>query len=68
MIQVQVFTPTEQGAATALGIADDVATALRGVTVSGVVLKAASVIPIGRDGVDFFQVNINVPFRYDLIA
>jgi hypothetical protein len=68
VIQVQVFTPTEQGAATALGIADDVATALRGVTVSGVVLKAASVIPIGRDGVDFFQVNINVPFRYDLIA
>ena len=68
LIQVQVFTPTEQGATLALQIADDVATALRGVTVSGVVFRAASVIPVGRDAQQLFQVNVNVPYRYDLTA
>jgi len=69
IVQVQVFTPTEQGANTALAIADDVATALRGITVSGVILRAASVSPVGRIGDSaWFQVNVNVPFRYDMTA
>ena len=69
LILVQVFTPTDVGANTAIAIADDVGTALRGVTISGVVFKASSVIPIGReDDEPFYQVNITTPFRYDLMA
>jgi hypothetical protein len=69
LIQVQVFVPSNQGAVLVLGIADDVASALRGVTVSGVVFRAASVIPVGRGGDEvWYQVNVNVPFRYDLTA
>jgi hypothetical protein len=68
-ILVQVFTPTDEGANTALAIADDVGTALRGITISGVVFKASSVVPVGREGDDpYYQVNINTPFRYDLMA
>ena len=60
---------TDVGANTAIAIADDVGTALRGVTISGVVFKASSVIPIGReDDEPFYQVNITTPFRYDLMA
>lgn len=66
---MQVFTPTDEGANTALAIADDVGTALRGITISGVVFKASSVVPVGREGDDpYYQVNINTPFRYDLMA
>jgi hypothetical protein len=64
LVAVQIFTPADGGANTALAIADDVATALRGVTTSGVVLKAASIQPVGRDGA-FYQVNVTVPFRFD---
>ena len=66
VITVQVFTPTEKGAEMGLSIADDVAAIFRGLTVSGVVMKAGSVVPIGREDEEpFYQVNVDVPFRYD---
>ena len=64
---VQIFAPAERGGNTALAIADDVAGAMRGVTSSGVLLQAASIYPVGRDGA-FWQVNVNVPFRFDVEA
>lgn len=68
-VQVQVFAPLGAGANTALAVADDVATALRGASTGGVVLQAASVRPIGRDpDGEFYQVNVIVPFRVDLVA
>lgn len=67
VIFVQVFTPTGAGLNTALGIADDVAAALRGVSVSGVVLRAASVQPLGRDA-GWEQVNVSCPYRFDMTA
>lgn len=66
IVSVQVFTPLNAGQTTALEISDDVATTLRGITVSGVILKAATINPIGReDDEAWLQVNIDVPFRYD---
>ena len=66
VITVQVFTPTEEGSEMGLAVADDIATIFRGVTVSGVVLQAGSVIPLGRTNEEpYYQVNVEVPFRYD---
>ncbi|MDP6698086.1 MAG: phage tail terminator-like protein [Candidatus Latescibacteria bacterium] len=64
VLWVQVFTELNQGNKLALQIADDVATALRGVTVSGVVLLATSINEVGRSG-PWYQVNANTRFRYD---
>ena len=66
---VQVFAPSGSGLGTAaaLEVADDVAVALEGVTVGGVVLRAASINPVGRDGA-WFQVNVQVPFQFDRTA
>ena len=69
VVVVQVFTPLGKGAAMALAIADDVATAFRGVTASGVVLRAPTVRPIGTDAEGaFWQCNIETPYRYDQTA
>ena len=67
VIYAQVFCPTGAGMNTALAIADDVAAAWRGVTVNGVVLRAASVQPIGNDR-GWLQVNVTCPYQFDLKA
>lgn len=61
---VQIYTPAGSDDEQALDIADDVATALRGVTTSGVVLKATSINVIGAEG-DWYRVNAHTSFRYD---
>ena len=67
LITVQVFVTMSQGLQTALDVADDVVSALEGVTTSGVRIKAASINPIGRDGT-FFQTNVRTPFDFDNLA
>ena len=63
----EVFAPIGVGANQALAVADDVATALRGVTASSVRLKAPSINPIGRDE-GYYQVNVTTPFEFDQTA
>lgn len=68
LVVVQVFAPLGSGAAAALAVADDVATALQGVSVDGVTLQAASIRVIGTDAEGaWYQVNIETPYRYDLL-
>ena len=67
LVYVQVFAPIGVGANQALAVADDVATALRGVTASSVRLKAPSINPIGRDE-GYYQVNVTTPFEFDQTA
>ena len=65
---VQVFVPTGVGDGTVYEIADDVGNAVRGVTVSGVRLKATTPPRfVGPDGA-WFQANLSTPFEFDLIA
>ena len=65
---VQVFIPTNSGDGKAYEIADDVAAALRGVTVSGVRLSATTPPQfVGPDG-SWYQTNTSTPFEFDLIA
>ena len=64
LVTTQVFCTSGKGLETALNVADDVVTALEGVTTSGVRLQASSVTPIGRDGA-FYQVNVRTPFQFD---
>ena len=66
-VTVQVFTPTKSGVLTAMEIADDVATSLRGVVASDVTLLASTVRPIGQDEQGWFQVNVDTPFRFDML-
>jgi len=67
IVFVQIFAPLGNGANEGLAIADDVVTALRGITTSGVRLKASTVEAVGRDTA-FYQVNVNTPFEYDELA
>ena len=65
---VQIFIPTGSGDGKAYDIADDVAAALRGVTVSGVRLGATTPPRfVGPDGA-WWQGNTSTPFEFDLIA
>lgn len=68
LVVVQVFAPLGGGAGGALEIADDVATALQGVSIDGVTLQASSIRPIGTDETGaWYQVNVETPYRYDLL-
>jgi len=61
----QIFTVAGTGDGLANEIAEDVAAALRGVTVSGVRLRATSPPQfVGPDGA-WYQVNCVTPFEYD---
>ena len=64
LVSVQVFSPIGTGANVGLAVADDIVTALRGVTTSGVRLKAPSVLPLGRDEA-YYEISITTPFEYD---
>ena len=64
---VQVFVPLAQGDAGAYGLADDVATIFRGVSVDGVVFRAPSLTRIGPDR-SWYQINVATPFQADLAA
>lgn len=66
-IIVQIFVPTGNGDGVAYRIADDVAAALRGVTVSGVRMRATSAPQfVGPDG-QWWQANSNTPVDFDTI-
>jgi len=66
VVSVQIYTPAGTDDEVGLGIADDVATALRGVTDSGVVLTATTVSVVGTEG-DFYQINAHTRFRFDTL-
>ena len=64
IVMCQIFTPQGTDDEVALQLADNVSTALQGVTVSGVVLQATSITIVGADDA-FYQVNAQTRFRYD---
>ncbi|MBM3280820.1 MAG: hypothetical protein FJY95_22490 [Candidatus Handelsmanbacteria bacterium] len=66
VILVQVFVPSGPGLglSTALGVADDVVSALEGKNAGGVAIRAGSINPVGRDG-EWEQVNVSFAFRFD---
>ena len=68
LVAVQIFTKINAGIERALEIADNVTTALRGVTVSGVRLKATSIRQVGAEDNRWFQINANTPYEYDDLA
>jgi len=68
VVIVNVFTRAGMGEKDGLEIADDVVSALQGVTVSGVVLQAASVEFIGTDETGAWtQHNVRTVFRFDAL-
>ncbi len=63
---VQVFAPVGTGDGKAREIADSVAAIFRGKRLSGIrFFDAPYVQTVGPDG-DWFQVNVQLPFEYDL--
>lgn len=61
---VQCFVPLAGGEEAALTLGDSVATAMRGVTVSGLRLKATGLHRVGVDG-QWLQYNADTPYEYD---
>lgn len=64
VFSVQCFAPLAAGEEPCLALADSVVTAMRGVTTSGIRLKATSLDRVGVDGT-WLQINANTPFEYD---
>lgn len=68
VVLVQIFTLAGMGEEQGVEIADDVVSALRGVTVTGVVLTASSVEFVGMDETRAWtQHNVRTDFRYDTL-
>jgi len=65
---VQVFTPDGTGDGQAREIADSVADIFRGKRLSGVrFFDAPYINTVGTDGA-WFQINVTMPFEYDLLV
>ena len=64
VVMVQIFVPLSQGDEAARALGDSVTTALRGVTVSGVHLKATSLRRVDANR-QWLQHNASTPFEYD---
>jgi hypothetical protein len=67
ILTVQVFAPLNNGAVSAIKVADAIADTFRnwcGVTVT---CRNASVRSIGNDGFGWYQINITIPFHSDSI-
>ena len=64
----QIFVPQGSGIIPSVGLADDVKTAMQGITTNGLALRATSPpINVGRaDGL--YQQNTQTPFLYDVIT
>lgn len=67
IIDVQVFVPQGTGDRVAASIADDVTSALQFVTLSGLVITAATPIPVGTTDDGWYQINVTSNFRYDTL-
>lgn len=66
-LQVEIYTPLGNGQSTALAIADDIVSILRGITTQGVRIKVPEIIAEGRDD-PFYHVNVITPIEYDDIG
>ena len=64
LVIVQVFTPQGAGDEAALTLGDSVTAAMRGVTISGLRLKATSLLRVGNDQ-QWLQYNADTPYEYD---
>jgi len=64
LVIVQVFTPQGAGDEAALALGDSVTTAMRGVTISGLRLKATGLLRVGNDQ-QWLQYNAETPYEYD---
>lgn len=68
LFDIQVFIPAGTDEEVAVAIADDVVTSLRGVTISDVVLQAASITVVGIDPTGaWYQINVRTVFRFDTL-
>ena len=67
LVGVQVFTPLGTGDRVAAGIADDVVSALQFTTLDGVVIGAATPLPVGTTSEGNYQINVTARFRYDTL-
>lgn len=67
VLVVSIFTPLGAGDGRARELADEAATILRGITVSGVTLQAPGLRRIGKSG-PWLQHNLNTPYFFDQIA
>lgn len=65
--QVEIYTPLGNGQSTALAIAEDIVSILRGITTQGVRIKVPEVLVEGRDD-PFYHVNVITPIEYDEIG
>jgi hypothetical protein len=61
---VEIYTELNVGLGAALRYGDTAATIYRGQKVSNVIFLAPTVLEIGESG-SWFQVNVEVPFRWD---
>ncbi len=64
LVTVQVFTPQGLGGQLSRQLAEDVATAFRGINLSGIRLRAPSIVRVGVDG-QWFQTNVLTEFVAD---
>jgi hypothetical protein len=67
VVMVQVFVPVGAGDEPGLAICDDVISAMRGVTVSGVRLRTPSTQRVGTSDA-WIQWNVSTPFEFDVFA
>jgi hypothetical protein len=67
IIYAQLFCPIGDGDKDILAMADNIADAFRGVSISGVLFKSPSVRSLGRLGSEW-QVNVECPFQSDIIG
>jgi len=68
-ITVQIFTPQGNASIRARELADIAAAIFRGeTTTDGIIFYETSPREVGNDGHGFYQINVNVRFRYDIFA
>lgn len=67
VVVAQIFVPVAIGDGLAYEIADDIAAIFRSKLVSGVRFRTPATAPVGPDG-PWYQRNVTIPFRADLIG
>ena len=67
-ITVQIFVPQGNAGITAMALASQAAALFRGKRTGDIAFYDTSIREIGNDGAGFYQVNVNVRFRYSIFA
>jgi len=67
MAVIYIFVPQNTGTQAAKGLADTASAIFRGVTSDEIIFRAPSIKTIGISGA-WYQINVLVPYEWDLIA